>query len=148
MNEPGKRTLNCETISDEFANKLIRDCVSNARDQGKNFSIAICDPGGNLKAFLRMDGAPQISVSIAQDKAYTAASLGIATHALHEFIKGDPPLATGLVHVPRVITFGGGFPIVDDGKLIGGIGVSGGHYSEDMECASRALEQNNLGSTQ
>ncbi|MBI5923917.1 MAG: heme-binding protein [Betaproteobacteria bacterium] len=132
------------TITSELANKIISDCARKAQEIGKKVSIAICDPGGTAKAFLRMDGAPLLSVTIAQDKAYTAVAFGISTDKWHEFIKNDPPLATGIVHVPRLIIFGGGYPIVDGGELIGSIGVSGGHYSEDMECARYALEVNNL----
>lgn len=148
MNDINKKTVSSQAISAQFANKLISDCVIKANELGKSFSIAICDPGGNLKAFLRMDGAPLLSVAVAQDKAYTASSLGVATDVLHDFIKNDPPLATGLVHVPRLITFGGGLPIFDQGNLIGAIGVSGAHYSDDMACASHALGLNNLTSSQ
>jgi len=102
--------------------------------------IAICDESGNLKAFSRMDTAPLISVQIAQDKAWTAISFGIPTHQWFEFIKGDPPLLAGIVHTPRLVVFGGGYPIKVDGQVVGGIGVSGGHYSEDQQVAETALK--------
>ncbi|MCL4553508.1 MAG: heme-binding protein, partial [Candidatus Marsarchaeota archaeon] len=54
--------------------------------------------------------------------------------------KNDPPLHTVIVHTPRLVVFGGGYPIVVDGKIIGGIGCSGGHYSQDMVCAQAGLE--------
>ena len=101
--------------------------------------IAISDEAGDLKAFERMDGAPRLSIQIAQDKAYTAAGYGLATHTWWDFIKDDPPLLHGITHTPRLIVFGGGFPIVLEGEIVGAIGVSGGHYSQDMECARAAL---------
>ena len=101
--------------------------------------IAVTDEGGDLKAFQRMDGAPKLSIQISQDKAYTAASFSMATHAWFDFIKDDPPLLHGITHTPRLIVFGGGFPIVIGGEVIGAIGVSGGHYTQDMECARAAL---------
>ena len=101
--------------------------------------VAVADRSGVLLAFARMDGAPQMSVTIAQDKAYTAVSFGMATHEWHDFIKNDPPLLHGIVHTPRLVVFGGGYPVRVDGELVGGIGVSGGHYSHDMEVAQAAL---------
>jgi uncharacterized protein GlcG (DUF336 family) len=86
-----------------------------------------------------MDGASEATLRIAQDKAYTSASLGRPTHALWDFVKGDPPLLHGLVNYPRIIVFGGGYPILEAGKVIGAIGISGGHYSDDMEVARAGL---------
>jgi uncharacterized protein GlcG (DUF336 family) len=106
---------------------------------GVPMCIAIVDPSGTLVQFLRMDGAALLSVNIAQDKAYTAVSFGMATHEWHDFIKNDPPLLHGIVHTPRLVVFGGGYPIKVDGVLVGGIGVSGGHYTHDMEVAQAAL---------
>jgi uncharacterized protein GlcG (DUF336 family) len=101
--------------------------------------IAVSDESGDLKAFHRMDGAPKLSIEIAQNKAFTAASFSMATHAWFDFIKDDPPLLHGITHTPRLVVFGGGFPIKLKGEIVGAIGVSGGHYSQDMECARAAL---------
>jgi uncharacterized protein GlcG (DUF336 family) len=50
------------------------------------------------------------------------------------------PLLHGFSQYPRIIIFGGGYPIKEGAEVIGGIGVSGGHYSQDMECALAGLE--------
>jgi uncharacterized protein GlcG (DUF336 family) len=93
-----------------------------------------------LKAFSRMDGAALLSVQVAQDKAYTAAGFGIPTDQWHEFIKNDPPLAAGATAgIDRLVVFGGGYPIKVADQVVGGIGVSGGHYSQDMEVAQAGL---------
>ena len=62
------------------------------------------------------------------------------THSWFDFIKNDPPLLHGIVKTPRLVVFGGSYPIVVDGMVIGGIGVSGGHYEQDMKVAQAALE--------
>ena len=87
-----------------------------------------------------MDGAPLLSVDLAQDKAYTAVSFGIATDAWFDFIKDDPPLLHGIVKTPRLVVFGGGYPLQDGDELIGGIGVSGGHYEQDMKVATAGVD--------
>jgi uncharacterized protein GlcG (DUF336 family) len=62
------------------------------------------------------------------------------THGWHDFIKDDPPLAAGAPSgIDRLVVFGGGYPIVVAEQIVGGIGVSGGHYSEDMKVAEAAL---------
>lgn len=136
-------TVQRPTLTIEAANKLIAAAVKKAEELQKNMAIAVCDESGNLKAFCRMDNAPLLSVQIAQDKAYTAIAFGVPTHMWFEFIKNDPPLLAGIVHTPRLIIFGGGYPVKADGQVVAGIGVSGGHYSEDMQCAEAAL--NSLG---
>lgn len=134
------KTLPLQTISEEAALMLIQAAENKAREMKKSMVIAVCDEAGNLKAFSRMDGAPLLSVDIAQNKAYTAISFGMPTHAWFEFIKNDPPLLHGITHTPRLVVFGGGYPVKLNGHIVGGIGVSGGHYSEDQQCAEAALK--------
>jgi uncharacterized protein GlcG (DUF336 family) len=128
------------SITSEAAHRMIAAAEAKAGELGKAFVIAVADDGGNLKALSRMDGAPLLSVQIAQDKAYTAAGFGLPTHGWHDFIKDDPPLAAGAPSgIDRLVVFGGGYPISVEDEVVGGIGVSGGHYSEDMEVAEAAL---------
>ena len=128
------------SISTEAAHRLIAAAEAKAAELGKPFVTAVVDDGGVLKALSRMDGAPVLSVQVAQDKAYTAVGFGLPTHGWHDFIKDDPPLAAGApTGIDRLVVFGGGYPLMVEDQLVGGIGVSGGHYSEDMKVAEAAL---------
>lgn len=127
------------SITIEAAQRMIAAAEAKARAMGRPMCIAIVDGDGTLKAYSRMDGAPLLSVQISQDKAYTAISFGMATHEWHEFVKDDPPLRDGIIKTDRLIVFGGGYPISVNEQVIGGIGVSGGHYSQDMEVAQAGL---------
>ncbi len=127
------------SITAELATEIIEAATSKAAEIGVPMVIAVVDESGVLKAFRRMDGAALLSVEIAQNKAYTAVSFGMSTDAWFDFIKNDPPLNTGIVHTPRLVVFGGGYPIMVEGKMVGGIGCSGGHYTQDMECAKAGL---------
>ena len=135
----GARTLTKASITAEAAVEAIRAAEKKAVEIGVPMCIAVVDESGVLKAFSRMDGAALLSVDIAQDKAYTAVSFGIPTHGWFDFIKDDPPLLHGIVKTPRLIVFGGGYPISIDGAVVGGIGVSGGHYEQDMVVAQAGL---------
>lgn len=135
----GDKAITKASISAEAAQKLVQAAEKKAREIGVPMVIAICDESGVLKAFSRMDGAALLSVGIAQDKAYSAVSFGISTDAWFDFIKNDPPLLHGIVKTDRLTVFGGGYPVKHGDAVIGGIGVSGGHYHQDMEVAQAAI---------
>ena len=133
-------TFQKQSVSTDLARRMIVAAEAKAKDLGVPMNIAVVDEGGVLKAFSRMDGAALLSVQIAQDKAYTAAGFGMPTHGWHDFIKDDPPLAAGApAGIDRLVIFGGGYPITIDGAVVGAIGVSGGHYTQDQEVAEAGL---------
>src|SRR5918911_1024522 len=130
------QTFAKRSISTEAAHRIIAAAEAKAAEVGTPMVIAVVDDGGVLKAFSRMDGAALLSVQVAQDKAYTAVGFGMPTHGWHDFIKDDPPLRDGApTGIERLVVFGGGYPITVDEQIVGAIGVSGGHYSEDQKVA-------------
>jgi uncharacterized protein GlcG (DUF336 family) len=137
MNQP---FFSKSSIALATALRMIQAALEKAAELGVPSVIAIVDESGVLKAFARMDNAPLVSVQVAKDKAYTAAGFSLPTHAWYDFIKDDPPLAAGATAgIDRLVIFGGGYPITIDGAVVGGIGVSGGHYSQDMAVAEAGL---------
>src|SRR6202521_4393581 len=133
-------TYEKRSITTELAHRMVAAAEKKAREMKHPFVIAIVDESGVLKAFSRMDGAPLLSVQVAQDKAYTSVGFGLSTDGWHEFIKNNPPLAAGAVGgIDRLVVFGGGYPIKAGDVIIGAIGVSGGHYKQDMEVAEAGL---------
>jgi uncharacterized protein GlcG (DUF336 family) len=126
------------SISAELAQKMVDAALAKAKAIGVPLNVAILDDGGNLKAFSRMDGAPILSIEIAQNKAYTAL-FGIPTQDFFNFIQGEPSLLAGVPQAARVAAYGGGFPVKVDGAIVGAIGVSGGTMQNDIDCAEAAL---------
>src|SRR6202521_823471 len=127
------------SISSELAQKMVDAAVAKARELGVTENVAILDDGGNLKAFSRMDGAPILSIEIAQNKAYTAL-FGVSTQDLFKFIQGDPSLLAGMPTVARMAAWGGGFPIKVNGEVVGAIGLSGAPtVQNDVDCARAGL---------
>src|SRR5205085_11650058 len=134
------QTYQKPSIKTDLAHRMVAAAEKKAQELGVPLVIALCDESGVLKAFSRMDGAALLSVQVAQDKAYSSIGFGMSTDKWHDFIKDDPPLAAGAPSgIDRLIVFGGGYPITKDGPIIGGIGVSGGHYTQDMEVAQAGL---------
>ena len=133
-------TFERSSVTVELARAMIDAAERKAAEMGHPFVIAVVDESGILKAFSRMDGAALLSVQIAQDKAYTAAGFGLSTDGWHDFVKNDPPLAMGAAPgIDRLVVFGGGYPIKIGDAIVGAIGVSGGHYTQDMEVAQAGL---------
>jgi uncharacterized protein GlcG (DUF336 family) len=133
------KTTTKQSISLAAAKQLLEKAEAKAREIQVPSTIAICDESGILKLFSRMDGSALLSVEIAINKAKTSVGFAMATHELYEFIQGDPSLCLGVPHIKDLVVFGGGYPILIDGQVVGGIGVSGGHYTQDMKCAEAAL---------
>ncbi|WP_433086837.1 GlcG/HbpS family heme-binding protein [Dactylosporangium sp. CA-052675] len=137
---PSSTVVSKATIAHAAAVAAIEAAVAQAESMGLPVTVAVCDESGVLKAFQRMDGAPLVTVQLAQDKAYTSVGFGLSSDGWYDFIKDDGPLAMGApAGIDRLVTFGGGFPIKVDGAVVGGIGVSGGHYTQDMEVARAGL---------
>ena len=128
------------TVTLDLAKQMLDKAEIKGKELGMKFAISIVDKAGNLKAFSAMDGAPVLALEIAQNKAFSAAAYNRATHEWYDRLKDDPPLLAGIVHTNRLVIFGGGYPIQLNGECIGGIGVSGGHYTHDMQVCEAALE--------
>jgi uncharacterized protein GlcG (DUF336 family) len=127
------------SISSELAQRMVDAAVAKARELGVTENVAILDDGANLKAFSRMDGAPILSIEMAQNKAYTAL-FGVSTQDFFDFIQGDPSLLAGVPTLARVAAWGGGFPIKVNGEVVGAIGLSGAPtVQNDVDCARAAL---------
>lgn len=127
------------TVSSQAAMTAVSAALAHAQTIGCKIVAAVVDSGGNLLACLRDDGAFLHSISIAQDKAYTALGFGIPTTTLYEAIQQPSSLRDGIMHRDRLIVFGGGFPIIIDGQVVGGIGVSGASEEQDSACAQAGL---------
>ena len=133
--------LERKSVSDDLASRVLQAGISYAAEIDVPAVIAVVDDAGILKAFVRMDGAPLLSVQVAQDKAYTAAASGRATDEWYEFIKNEPSLMLGApAGIERLIIFGGGIPLFADREVAGAVGVSGAHYARDMEIAQAAVD--------
>ena len=137
----GTRSVGQRLIDVLAASDAVRASVAYAQALGVAVNVAVVDVSGVQVAFLRMPGAPLHSIDIAIDKAYTAASFGLATSQWHKVLQEHPPaVREGLVLRPRFVAFGGGLPILENGLRIGGIGVSGGSEQEDEAIAQAGLK--------
>jgi glc operon protein GlcG len=110
------------------AKQVVAAAEAEARKRGWQMNIAVYDSGANLVAFERMDGAQLGSVSIAEHKARAAVKYRRETKAFENGVQSG---VNYLMTLDDVIASRGGIPLVQNGKIIGSIGCSGGTGSQD-----------------
>src|SRR4029077_6626214 len=122
-------------ISLDRAQAVIQAAVAEAKKRNWKMNLAVADSGGNLVAFQRMDGAMLASIQIAELKAKAGATFRRPTKVFEAGIN--------LMHLNYLLAFDGviasrgGIPLIEQGSIIGAIGVSGGTDSQD-EIVSQA----------
>jgi|SRR5690625_3379133 len=132
-------TIKKESLSLEDAQRLIDAGQEKARDVGQPMNIAVADAGGNLAAFIRMDGAWIGSIDIAINKAFTARAFDLPTNTLAENAQpGSQFFGIHASNQGRVMVFAGGVPVQSGGQVVGAVGVSGGQGEQDQAVAEAA----------
>lgn len=128
-------------LSIDDARVLIEGAEEKSREIGVPMCSAVTDEAGNLIAFTRMDGAKISSISIAMDKAFTAAAAKKGTHEYNQLaVPGKPTFGIHVTNQGRFSIIGGGLPIIINDEVVGGIGISGGTAEEDQIVAQGAID--------
>ncbi|MEW2622100.1 heme-binding protein [Streptomyces sp. NPDC048106] len=132
-----RKSAPASSVTRAAAGELIAAVHGAAARIGFSAAVAVTDQAGHPKAFDRADDAPFLTAEVALDKAWTAASFRLPTHTWNDLI-ANPRIAPLAGH-PRVMAVGGGYPIIENGRYIGGLGISGGDYAQDQQAAEEAL---------
>ena len=117
------------------ANAVVHGAVDKAREMGIKISVAVCDAGGRLMAFNRMDGAIWGGVYGSQGKAIASVAFGRASGELQE--RAGSPIIQGIAagEGGHMIPSQGAVPIIRNGMVDGACGVGGGTAQQDEDCA-------------
>ncbi|PSR24507.1 MAG: CDP-alcohol phosphatidyltransferase [Sulfobacillus thermosulfidooxidans] len=127
----------------EDALEVIHAAEKKAQEIGVAETLCVCDEGGHVIALHRMDEARITGVEIAMAKAFTAAGHKRATHLFNQ--EGGPALPGGeafgihMMYPGKFAIFVGGFPLEAYGRVVGGLGISGGNGKQDMAVGEAAL---------
>lgn len=123
------------------ARLLIEGAAARATEISVPMCIAVTDESGHLVAFERMDGGKVTSITIAIDKAFTASAARKATHEYGESSQpGSPAYGIASAIGGRLMVVAGGLPVMVDGAVVGGIGVSSGTPAQDRDVAQAGIE--------
>ena len=123
------------------ANRIIDGAVAKARELNIRISVAVCDAGGRLVAFQRMDNAIWASAYGSQGKAIASAAFGRASGELTERASHPTPAGIAAASVGHMIMGQGAVPIVRNGVVEGACGVGGGTAQQDEDCARAGVGQ-------
>lgn len=127
-----------ESINLETAKKLLGAGQAYAKAKQWPMAIAIVDTGGNLVLLEKMDNTQLASIDVAIGKAKTANNFKRPTKVMEDAIAGGGA-ALRMLAVPGIFPVEGGEPIYFNGKIIGGIGVSGMQPGQDGEVVRAAI---------
>ncbi|MFL5799639.1 MAG: GlcG/HbpS family heme-binding protein [Actinomycetota bacterium] len=123
------------------AGRVVEGVMAEARRRAVELSVAVADESGHLVAAGRMDGAPFGTMDVALDKAHSAAAFAAPTSRWAA--SSAPGGSNWGFHAAlggRMTVYGGGLPIMRDGRLIGAVGVSGAAADVDESCAAAGIE--------
>jgi len=117
------------------ANRIVKASIDKAREMNIKISVAVCDAGGRLMAFNRMDGAIWASVYGCQGKAVASVAFGRPSGQLAE--RAGTPIVQGIAAAEggHMIPSQGAVPIMKNGVVEGACGVGGGTAQQDEDCA-------------
>jgi glc operon protein GlcG len=121
------------------ANQVVQGAIDKAREMNIKISVAVCDVGGRLMAFNRMDGAIWGSIYGSQGKAIASAGFSRPSGELAE--RAGSPIIQGIVAAEggHMIPSQGAMPIIRGGVLEGACGVGGGTSQQDEDVARAAV---------
>lgn len=123
-------------ITLEAARRIVEAGIRDAQGRNLAMAVAVVDTAGNLVAFARADGTQTASLAIAIEKARTAAAFRRPTKAWEDALAGG---RTAVLALPGIMPIEGGLPILQENRIVGAIGVSGGTAQEDGQVAAAAL---------
>jgi glc operon protein GlcG len=125
------------TLAD--ANRVVEGAIAKAQELDIKISVAVCDSGGRLMAFNRMDGAIWGSVYGCQGKAVASAGFARPSGELAE--RADTPIIRGIAAAEggHMIPSQGAVPIIRNGVVEGACGVGGGTGQQDEDCAKSGV---------
>jgi glc operon protein GlcG len=123
-------------ISAQRALSLVQAAAAEAARKGWAMNVAVVDSGANLVAFLRMDGAQLASIAISEHKARTAAKFRRPTKVIEKAIQESD--MKYMMTLDDIVASRGGIPLIEEGRIIGAIGCSGGTGSQDEVVCSAA----------
>lgn len=127
------------SISVDDARKAAAPALAEATKNNWKVAVAIVDPAGNLVYYEKMDNTQLASANVSIDKARSAARFKRPTKAFQDALAagGEGLRVLGL---EGAVPVEGGFPLVMDGKIVGGIGVSGATSAQDAQCSKAGAD--------
>ncbi|MBD1393416.1 GlcG/HbpS family heme-binding protein [Mucilaginibacter glaciei] len=127
-------------MNQELINQLLHRALDEAGRLNIAITVSVVDNGGHLVALLRQENCSYFGIAASRKKAVTASQLKLPSHVLNGVIKQFPELQRSLDHNNDIELLPGGFPVVINSIVIGGLGISGGNFDQDRIIGEYAIK--------
>jgi glc operon protein GlcG len=127
------------TLTRNDANRIAEAAIAKATELGIGINVAVCDAGGRLVVFQRMDNATWAGIYGSQGKAIASVAFGRSSGELQERATHPTLIGIRLAEGDHMIMGQGAVPLIRDGRVIGACGVGGGTSQEDEDCAKAGI---------
>ena len=128
------------TLTTEATETLVAAAAAKARELAVRVHIAVMDSSALVVGWLSFEGAPRLAAKTARDKAFTAVNTGMSTLAWKQYVESIPASESRIIDkIDGYIAADGGYPVIENGLLLGAIGVSGADQERDAVVARAAL---------
>ncbi len=138
--KPIQKSAPRATLSTEAIQAMINASLERARALEIRVHVAIADASAEIVGWVSCEGAPRLAATTARHKAFTAVQTGMSTLDWKRYTDSIPADEQKIIDkVEGYIAADGGYPIVEDGLVLGGIGISGADQARDADVARHAL---------
>lgn len=126
-------------MKQELIDQLFLAAVQEAKQQGLLITVTVVDTGGHLRAVQRQEGCSYFALESSRQKAVTASQLRMPSHVVGEVGQKFPLLQASFKANADISGLPGGFPLLWDGIVVGGLGVAGGNFDQDQAIGAAAI---------
>lgn len=122
-----------------IVDKLLLAVIQEAERQGLPVTVTVVDTGGHIRAVVRQEGCSYFALESSRRKAVTSSQLRIPSHVVADIGRAFPALQESFSSTPDILGLPGGFPVVWQGDLLGGVGVAGGNFEQDQSIGAAGV---------
>ncbi|MBO0935465.1 heme-binding protein [Fibrella sp. HMF5335] len=126
-------------MQQQLIDQLIKAARQASQQQGIAITITLVDTGGHICAVWRQEGCSYFALESSRQKAVTASQLRIPSHVVGELGQKFPTLQTSFSSNKDISGLPGGFPVMWQQSLVGGLGISGGNFEQDQAIGSAVV---------
>jgi uncharacterized protein GlcG (DUF336 family) len=119
--------------------QILTNAIKIAEEQNVEIAVSIVDNGGHLIGFLRTEECSFAAIEVSKKKASTSNAFTMPTDLIGTIVQANPFMKEAFASFENIFYFGGGLPIIINGKKVGGIGISGVDPEQDKQIAEKAI---------
>ncbi len=126
-------------MTQAFLEAILLAAQQEAQRQHIPVTVTVVDTGGHVRALVRQEGCSYFALESSRLKAITASQLRIPSHVVGELGQKFPALQASFVTNPAISGLPGGFPLVRENGVVGGVGIAGGNFEQDQAIGAAAV---------